>query len=109
MVDETPFELSRPLRTHKGEVTVLMLKEPTAGSFLRYGCPFTVKAGEGGALAYTFDEKATVGFLFDMTGHDSLVLEGLSGADYFKLRYAVPAVMFTAEAGGRNPTVTSGA
>ena len=31
------FKLSRPLKTHSGEITALTLREPTAGAFIDYG------------------------------------------------------------------------
>ena len=100
------FELSKPLRTHKGDIPTLTLKEPTARSFVNFGNPFTVRM-TGDNAEFVFDDKATMGFLADATGHDQITLEAISGGDYWRLRQALANVMF-AGVGGKNPTEQSG-
>jgi hypothetical protein len=66
------FALSRPLKTHSGEVQTLTLKEPTARSFMDHGEPFTLKpryntAGEQDGVTFEYtNNKALMGFLCDM-------------------------------------------
>ena len=101
------FEFSKPLRTHKGDITTITLREPTARSFVNFGNPFTVKM-DGDNAWFVFDNKATMGFLTDVTGLDSIVLESMSGGDFWRLRQALANNMF-AGVGGKNPTEQSGA
>lgn len=73
--------LSTVLETHKGPIKELVLNEPKARSWRR-GEP--IKLFKDGHLS--FDNEVILGFLQDMTGHDSLVLDGLSGPDFLKAR-----------------------
>lgn len=94
MTTET-FTLSRALKTHSGEITALTLQEPTAGAFVDYGEPFTLKPrkgddGEPDGLTFVYDNnKAFMRFLVDMIaekGIDEIVLKGLSASDFQRLR-----------------------
>lgn len=94
MTTET-FKLSRPLKTHNGEVLELTLQEPTAGAFVDYGEPFTLKPrkGEDGqpdGVTFVYDNnKAFMRFLVDMIvekGIDDLVLKSISARDFHHLR-----------------------
>lgn len=86
MTTET-FTLSRPLKTHDGEVTTLTLKEPTGGAFVDYDDPFTVKPdGETGNATFVYHNKAFIKFLSNMTGIDDLILKGISASDFIRLR-----------------------
>lgn len=94
MTTET-FNLSRPLKTHSGEVTALTLQEPTAGAFVDYGEPFTLKPrkgedGEPDGVSFVYDNnKAFMRFLVDMIaekGIDEIVLKGMSASDFQRLR-----------------------
>ncbi len=100
---ETEFKLSKPLRTHKGEVSTLTLKEPTARSFVTRGEPFKVKINAEGNAEFDFNSKATMGFLSDMTGIDELLLESLSAQDFWRARQEMAAIMF-GSVGRENPT-----
>ncbi|MGY3514173.1 hypothetical protein [Bradyrhizobium lupini] len=94
MTTET-FTLSRPLKTHNGDVLALTLQEPTAGAFVDYGEPFTLKPrkgdnGEADGVTFVYDNnKAFMRFLVDMIaekGVDDLVLKSLSASDFQRLR-----------------------
>jgi hypothetical protein len=93
MTTET-FTLSRPLKTHNGELTALTLQEPTARAFIDYGDPFTLKrikneAGEPDVVFVYDNNKAFMGFLVDMVvekGVDDLNLNGLTARDFHQLR-----------------------
>lgn len=89
------FNLSRPLKTHSGEITALTIQEPTAGAFVDYGEPFTLKPrkgddGEPDGVMFVYDNnKAFMRFLVDMIaekGIDEIVLKGLSASDFQRLR-----------------------
>lgn len=89
------FNLSRPLKTHSGELTALTLQEPTAGAFVDYGEPFTLKPrkgedGEQDGITFVYDNnKAFMRFLVDMIaekGVDEIVLKGMSASDFQRLR-----------------------
>lgn len=89
------FNLSRPLKTHSGEVATLTLQEPTAGAFVDYGEPFTLKPrkgvdGEQDGVSFVYDNnKAFMSFLVDMIaekGLDGLILKGMSASDFLRLR-----------------------
>lgn len=94
MTTET-FSLSRPLKTHGGDLTALTLQEPTAGAFVDYGEPFTLKPrkgedGEQDGVTFVYDNnKAFMRFLVDMIaekGIDEIVLKGMSASDFQRLR-----------------------
>jgi hypothetical protein len=91
MTDNTQtVKLSRPLKTHDGEVSEIKLKEPTARSFFRHGEPFKVKVltdDKGESLVdFDFNNSVYALFLADMTGLDEIVLSGLRAVDYVGLR-----------------------
>ena len=94
MTDHTEtFTLSRPLKTHSGDISALTLKEPTAGAIIDYGDPFTLKprynaAGEQDGFTYEFHNKILVQFLVDMIAEsvDDLLLKGISTSDFLQLR-----------------------
>lgn len=99
------FTLSKPLKTHKGDVSTLTLKEPTARSFVNHGEPFKVKiTGEGNA-EFEFFAKPSLGFLCDSTGLDEIVLSAMSGADFWRARQAMAGLMFSVM--GERPTSQS--
>jgi hypothetical protein len=97
-------KLSKPLVTHKGEVSEIELKEPTCASFVKHADPFKITWDEAGRASYDFNSKACVGFLTDMTGYDEIILGKIAAKDFMTLRYAmVGVIMGTA---GANPTST---
>jgi hypothetical protein len=85
--------LRKVLETHKGPIKELVLNEPTARPFVKYGEPFIMRFGKDGTKEVSFDNKAVIGFLVDMTGHDELVLEGLSARDFTDARNALVGML----------------
>ena len=100
--------LSRPIKTHAGEVNTITLKEPTARSFFQHGEPFKVKVltDEKGMSLVDFDyfNGVLAKFLVDMTGLHDLVLSSLRAADFIHLR-SIASSMIIGVA-GTNPTAT---
>lgn len=103
MATET-FTLSRPIKTHSGELTELTIQEPTARAFVIYGDPFTLKPvkgddGESAGVQFVYDNnKAFMGFLVDMVaekGVDDLLLQGLSASDFHRLRSLASMIILT--------------
>jgi hypothetical protein len=102
--NDNVFKLSRPLHTHKGDVTEITLKEPTAGTFIRAkGDPFKLRFIDG-KPDYDFDSAASMAFLCEMTGLDQIVLEALPGCDFIGLRYALVNVIAEGLGADRNPS-----
>jgi len=90
MSDTETVKLSRPLKTHAGEVSEITLKEPTARSFFSHGEPFKVRVlsdDKGESLVdFDFFNSVFAKFLTDMTGLDDIVLSSLRAVDYVSLR-----------------------
>jgi hypothetical protein len=101
MSDPQTFTLSRPLKTHSGEITKLTLREPTAGAFIDYGEPFSLKTrfdkeGEPDGFEFVFDNnKALTRFMVDMIEEktDDLVLKGLTASDFRSLRQLAATII----------------
>lgn len=106
------FTLSRPLKTHNGDLQTLTLQEPTAGAFVDYGEPFTLKPykgedGEPDGVTFVYDNnKAFMRFLVDMIaekGIDDLILKSISASDFQRLRGTATNIIL-AGIGDRDPT-----
>ena len=82
------IKLSKRIETHKGPVSELEIGEVTARSFVQHGQPFKIRTKDG-EFEIDFEDKATMGFLADATGHDALVLSALTAPDYMKARVAL--------------------
>jgi hypothetical protein len=85
------FALSSPLKTHDGEVTEIKLKEPRAGTLVKYNDPFKVKPikgedGETEHFEFEFFNKPMMQFLTDMTGLDEIILSTMRASDFMRLR-----------------------
>jgi hypothetical protein len=109
MSDDTQkVTLSRPLKTHGGDVSEITLKEPTARSFFLHGEAFKVKVltDENGMSLVDFDYNNAVfsKFLTDMTGLDDIVLSSLRASDYMHLRSRAAYMIIGVS--GTNPTAT---
>jgi hypothetical protein len=109
MTDSTEtVTLSKPLKTHSGEVTSLTLKEPEARSFFTHGEPFKVRVisdeVNGDRIDFDFNNAVFKNFLADMTGHDDIVLGKLRAADFMTLRSR--AAQMIIGVAGTNPTAT---
>jgi hypothetical protein len=102
MTTTETFKLSRPIKTHSGELSELTLQEPTARAFVTYGEPFTLKPvkgedGEPSGVQFVYDNnKAFMGFLVDMVaekGVDDLLLQAISASDFHRLRSLASMIM----------------
>ncbi len=80
--------LRKTIETHKGKLSTLEIGEVTARSFVQHGQPFKVRM-HAGDFELDFDDKATMGFLADATGHDNIVLQALDARDYMACRTAL--------------------
>lgn len=78
------ISLGAVLETHQGPIKELVLNEPKARTF-RKGEPFKIRSG--GEIDWNND--IVLAFLQDMTGHDSVVLDGLGAGDFLKARNAL--------------------
>jgi hypothetical protein len=100
--------LTRPIKTHKGEISEITLSEPTARSFFNHGEPFKVKVlsdEKGESLVdFVFFNDVVAKFLVDLTGLDEIVLSSLRAVDYMNLR--TKAAHMIIGAAGSNPTAT---
>lgn len=98
------FKLSRPLKTHNGDVTELTLIEPEGGVYLQYGDPYTVQKqydADGKMIdviiQYSKDNnRAMMGFLVNMVQPrmDDVVLSRICASDYRRLREAATNILF---------------
>lgn len=94
MTTTETFKLSRPIKTHGGELAELTLQEPTARAFVTYGEPFTLKTvkgddGEPAGVSFVYDNnRAFMGFLTDMVVEkvDDLLLQSITASDFHRLR-----------------------
>jgi tail assembly chaperone E/41/14-like protein len=101
MTDNTQtqtFTLSRPIKTHNGEVTELKLKEPRAGALVKYNDPFKVKPiksddGETEGFEFEFNNKPMMQFLSEMTGLDEIVLSSMPVSDFMRVRVVAANVV----------------
>ncbi|MGJ0512277.1 hypothetical protein [Methylocystis sp.] len=94
MAKSKTISLSAVLDTHKGPLKELVLNEPKARTFKK-GEPFNIRAG--GEIEW--NNEIVLAFLQDMSGHDALVLDDLSAADFLKARNGLLELL-VAEIGG---------
>ena len=83
--------LSTPIKTHNGDVSTIVLKEPKARSFFEHGEPFKMRVineGERDRVEFDYNHKILAKFLTDMCGIDDMLLGGMSASDYFLVRNA---------------------
>lgn len=108
MTDNTEtVTLSKPIKTHDGEIASITLKEPSARSFFSHGEPFKVRVvsdESGDRVEFDYNNAVLKHFLADMSGHDDLVLAQLRASDYTLLRQR--AVNMIVGVAGSNPTET---
>lgn len=113
MTENTTVTLSKPIKTHDGELSTLMLREPTARCFLEYGEPFKTKVGTDASgkdtLDFEYDYKVFGKFLVDMLGGkiDDLLLGTIRAVDFYILRNK--ATQLILGIAGANPTEPSAA
>lgn len=82
------IKLSKPLKTHTGEVNELVLKEPTARCFFDFDEPFTIRFREG-KYEIEYRNAAMFNFIAHMANVDPIILKDLDGRDFMKARVAV--------------------
>jgi hypothetical protein len=83
--------LNTPIKTHDGETSTIVLREPKARSFFEHGEPFKMRViadGESDRVEFDYSHKVLAMFLQDMTGIDISILGGIVSSDYFSLRNA---------------------
>jgi hypothetical protein len=96
--------LRKPIDTHNGKTSTLEIKEVTARSFVQHGQAFKVRVKDGD-FELDFDDKATMGFLADATGVDTILLQALDARDYIACRTALAHVVLGIA--GEDPTEPS--
>lgn len=78
--------LTKPLTTHDGERTTLVLRDPTAGDFAALNrLPFEIeRKGEGDAATskLTLDFKFGLKWLAALTGVDEILLSKMNKSDF---------------------------
>ena len=105
----TTFNLSKPLKTHSGDVSVFTLSEPTARSFIKWGEAFklrwTTDAKDQRQLDIEYNNAVMANFLTDMIDPkiDDIILGALSAGDYMRLR-TVATDIILGVAGNENPS-----
>ncbi len=99
-MESKSFKLSRPITTHRGELSELILKPASARSFINHGSPYSVSRDE----VVTPDWKATFGFVSDMTGVDSLILGDLAAEDVLPLFNTLLGMLIVRPQTGSKPS-----
>ena len=84
--------LSKPIITHAGETTEIVLNEPTAGTFIKHGEPFNVRS-RNGVVEFDFDNAVVSKFLSEMSGIDPILLSAVRAKDFFALRQALVSLV----------------
>ena len=84
-----PVLLSKPLKTHKGEVTSLELRELSARDIVEARqSPIKIShVGDEVVHEYRYDVVMRLASM--MTGHDEIVLGAMKGGDFHMLTAAV--------------------
>jgi hypothetical protein len=93
------IKLSKPIKTHDGELNVLTLKAPTARSFISHGEPFKVRFVTEGddvqRMELDFNNAVISKFLADMTVEktDDLIIGSLTATDFMLLRMSAANII----------------
>lgn len=87
MATTVTYTLSEEIQTHKGPTREIVMSEPRARAFRKYGEPFKV-VRHGDAIDFEYDNDAMLNFISEMSGVDTVILDGLSANDYLGLRVA---------------------
>ena len=84
-----PIPLSKPLKSHKGEITELTFRELTARDIVEVGAsPIKVtRVGDEVIQEYRYPSVMRLASL--LTGHDELVLGGMKASDFHRVTAAV--------------------
>ena len=105
MNNSTTVTLASAIKTHDGEVSSILLKEPKARSFFDHGEPFKVRViadGDKDRVEFDYDHKVLAKFLRDMSGIDEGILGNISASDYFSMRNAATNLIMGVV--GKDPT-----
>lgn len=91
--------LKRPIETHDGKVSVLIIREPTADSYFRYGPPFdaiaqTNEDGDVTGVQTVMKAAVLAKYLAACTDHDEAVLGQMSVFDAQRAGNAMVSVFF---------------
>jgi len=88
--------LSRPLRTHKGEVRTLVIREPTAADYIEIGrVPFDVR-GENEDRRAQIDHKCAGEWVARLTDLDEIVIGGMASRDWLAMVGRINAILMNA-------------
>lgn len=92
--DTVTVKLSRPLQTHKGEVSVIELKEPRAELVLRHGLPwknvvYGQEEGEAQRFELEYNPAKMSLYIEEMSGIDRETLKEVAARDMNALFTAV--------------------
>ena len=105
MTNQISVTLSKPLKTHDGEKSVIILKEPKAKLFFDHGEPFKAKVttdqNDKTNIEFDYNNPIMARFMAAMSGIDDLILGDLTASDYLTLR--VKATYFIMGMVGADP------
>jgi hypothetical protein len=93
------IKLSKPIKTHDGELSALTLKAPTARSFIAHGEPFKVRfvteGDDAQRMELDFNNAVMSKFLADMTVEktDDLIIGSLTATDFMLLRMSAANII----------------
>jgi hypothetical protein len=98
-MSNTTVKLSKPIKTHDGELTELTLKAPTARSFINHGEPFKVRfvteGDDAQRMELDFNNAIIAKFLADMAVEkiDDLIVGSLTATDFLLLRMSAANII----------------
>ena len=75
------FKLSRPLKTHKGNVEEINLREPTAAQVFRFGFPFKFLTHPDNSTETVISGEVMQKYLVELSGLDAGTLGEIDPAD----------------------------
>lgn len=109
--DEVVIELSRPLKTHKAEISEIRLKKPTGGDFIEFGEIEVVRGLDldevtrvPQAWETTLNRAALENYMVRLSGIERTILRTLQAADFGRVAAAVrKLVMEFQQAGNSQP------
>lgn len=75
------FTLSHPLKTHKGDVSQIDLREPTAAQVFRFGFPFKFLTHPDDSTETVISGDVMQKYLVELSGLDAGTLGAIEPAD----------------------------
>lgn len=97
-------KLRTSLTSHKGVLTEIVFKEPTARLYMKYGDPFRVVSMPDGGAFTDFFNGPLMSFMSEMSDLDAITLEDISSFDFIACRGAVVALCLGAGVDPASPT-----